>query len=116
MIFQDLVMTLSYTRRTESEEDITEITFNVEEVTQFSVPALILRKHVCPSVFHLVSYKNALVKLHQAFVSCLTVLYILVMFQLSGNSRTSHPSTKKIVKNRRDTTDQHLCCQLLAKF
>ncbi len=57
--FVHLLPTVTHTRL-EGEEDITEITLNVEVIWGH-----ILRKHVAPTVFHLVSYKNALVKLHQ---------------------------------------------------
>ena len=60
--------------------------------------------------FHLAFYKKAPLKLHQAYVYCLTVLYIQEMFLVSGNQQMSLLSIKKISRNLRNITDQYPCC------
>ena len=71
---------------------------------------------MAPTAFQLACYKYAPLKSHQAYVSCSTVLCILVMLHLSGNLRMSHQSIKKILKNLRNITDQYRCCPSLAKY
>ena len=66
--------------------------------------------------FHLAFYKKAPLKLHQAYVYCLTVLYIQEMFLVSGNQQMSLLSIKKISRNLRNITDQYPCCPSSEKF